>query len=82
MTVEELRAEAEKLGYYITKKKPSNKGAGHKCRECVWLDMSEKCCIGYKCANPNKSFYNNTTARFKYGHTPACRLFVDKGEEK
>ena len=76
MTVEELRAEAEKLGYYITKKRSSSSGSGHKCRECVWLDMNKKNCIGYECVNPNKIFHTKT-AHYKYGHNPACKLFVD-----
>lgn len=78
MTVEELRAEAEKLGYYITKKrKTDNLGKYHKCGECIHLDLNEKCTIGYKCTHPCKRF-RSSTAQWKYNHTPACKLFIER----
>ena len=78
MTVEELRAEADKLGYYITPYRASTRNSErHFCRDCKWLDTTEKCTIGYECVCPNKRFQTRT-AKWKYRHTPACRLFEEK----
>ncbi len=83
MTVDELRAEAEKLGYHVVKtRKRKNPNIGvKKCKDCTWLDMNEKCSIGYVCKNPNKRF-RTRTAHFKYGHTPCCSLFADRGNKE
>ena len=81
MTVDELRAEADKLGYYITKKRPCRKAIDKRCRDCIWLDMSEKHTIGYKCKNPNKQF-RTETAQFKYPHMACCTLFAERSEER
>ena len=76
MTVEELRAEAEKLGYYITKKRNNPKIVGKKCGNCKFL-TGEHSCIGIECQNPCRE-WRTKTARFKYKHTPACRMFVER----
>ena len=75
-TVNELRALADKMGYYITRRRGgSNKG--FKCKDCKFLDLNEASTIGYACINPNRTF-RTLTARYKYRYTPACRLFVQK----
>lgn len=81
MTIEELRVEAEKLGYHIVKSRESkNPYMGkRKCKDCIWLDMSEKCTIGYECKNPLKKF-RTRTAKFKYAHTPCCSKFAERSD--
>ena len=80
MTVEELRAEAEKLGYYITKKRPPRKATTYrKCGECKYLTGEFKT-IGIRCENPKKCF-RSRTACYKYRHAPACKMFERKDEE-
>ena len=74
MTVEELRAEADKLGYYITKKRGTTT-TYNKCGECKYL-TGERSSIGIVCENPDK-YWRTKTAMYKYRHTPACKLFEE-----
>ena len=74
MTTEELRAEAEKLGYSIIEKNKK------KCKECIYLDMSDKHTIGYVCKNPMKHF-RTRTAKYKYASTPCCTRFTERKEK-
>lgn len=79
MTIDEIRAEAEKLGYHVVKNRASsNPNMGKKkCRDCVWLDMSEKCTIGYECKNTIK-YFRTWTAKYKYASSPCCKLFAER----
>ena len=80
MTVDELRAEAYKLGYHIVPNRSTatKKNKGRYCKECKWLDIKgEKRVIGYECLCDHKHFYNNTTAHWKYPYTPACSCFEE-----
>lgn len=83
MTIEEIRAEAEKLGYHVVKNRASsNPNMGKKkCRECTWLDMSKKCTIGYECKNPFKDF-RSWSAKYKYASTPCCKFFAEREDEE
>lgn len=82
MTVDELRAEADKLGYYITQKKHYPNDMRDTCGKCKWLDFEGgKSCIGYECVCPHKKFRNTSTAHMKYTHTPACKCFVKKEDD-
>ena len=78
MTVEELRAEADKLGYYITKKQPQKATAYRKCGECKYL-TGKHSSIGIVCENPAKT-WRSWTAQYKYRHTPSCKLFTEKDQ--
>lgn len=82
MTIEEIRAEAEKLGYHVVKNRGTrNTYMGKKkCKDCIWLDMSEKCTIGYECKNPLKIF-RTRTAKYKYAHTPCCLKFSERSDK-
>lgn len=77
MTVEELRAEARKLGYKIVKVNPPRVAKYDKCRDCKYL-IGEKKSIGIECMNQDKQFHNSGTAHYKYPHTKACKLFERK----
>lgn len=76
MTVQELREEAEKLGYRIIKVNPPRVAKYIKCKDCVYL-TGEKTQIGIMCMNPNKTF-KTSTAHYKYPHAKACMKFKRK----
>ncbi len=77
MTAEELRKEARKLGYKIVKVNPPRVAQYQRCKDCKWLDMNSHCSIGYECIHPTREF-RTKTAKWKYSHTKACRLFERK----
>ena len=79
MTEEELRAEADRMGFYIVKKQGASLQG--KCGNCKHLDMNEKLTIGFKCTNPDKVFHTKT-AMWKYRHTPCCKLYEEKENER
>ena len=66
MTFEELKAEAMRQGYTLTK-------YYGKCRDCKWLKGLQTT-IGVECLNPKKR-WQTKTAKYKYPCTMACKLF-------
>lgn len=77
MTVEELREEANKLGYIIIKRNPTRIAKYQKCGQCKYLTGEVKS-IGIRCMNPDKVFQNDSTAPYKYKCQKACKLFENK----
>ena len=82
MTIEELRKEAEKLGYVVVKKQVSRykPATYNKCKDCKhW--KGEKRSIGRECLHPTKEFMNSETAHYKYSSQKACKLFEEDKDE-
>ena len=53
----------------------------HKCRDCKWLDLTQKTSIGYACTNPD--IKHARLGYLKQKSAPACkRGFAAKEEAK
>lgn len=50
-----------------------------KCRDCKWLDMTERKTIGCKCVCPRLT--HEGTAAWKYPSTPACKKGFERKVE-
>ncbi len=59
----------------------NNEYKNHKCGECAYLNINVKTIIGYKCERPNYT-HKTKTGHLKYKHTPACKAFKEKDEQK
>lgn len=47
---------------------------GMKCKDCVYLDLSQKTIVGYVCTNTERRMgTTRTLGHLKYKHTPACK---------
>lgn len=76
----DLRTAANLQGYKLVTKGESRRQATYKkCKDCKY-HTGEISSIGRACENPKKDF-KTWTAQFKYGHTKACKEFVEKGSE-
>ena len=81
MTIEELREEANKLGYKVVpmgRPRPTT-ALYDKCKDCVYL-TGEVRSIGIECKHPTKQF-RTEYSQFKSPSSKACKLFIKKEEE-
>ena len=45
-----------------------------KCKDCIYLDLSQKTIVGYVCTNTKRRRETTRTlGHLKYKHTPACK---------
>lgn len=45
-----------------------------KCKDCIYLDLSQKTIVGYVCTNTKRRRgTTRTLGHLKYKHTPACK---------
>lgn len=45
-----------------------------KCRDCIYLDTSQKTSVGYVCTNnERRRSKRRTLGHLKYKHSPACK---------
>ena len=45
-----------------------------KCKDCIYLDLSQKTIVGYVCTNKERRrSFTRTLGHLKYKHTPACK---------
>lgn len=44
-----------------------------KCKDCKWLDLTQKTKVGYVCTNKNRITRKRTLGHLKQKNTPACK---------